>query len=271
MNNGTSPAKGYYSILQYVPDLERAEGVNIGVVLFCPEKGFLKAQTAAGNDRVRRFFSREANIELDLDRINVFKTAFEERIELEAGRIRTLDDFRHFVNTRANCLLLTEPKPMKVFDPNEELQSLFERLVGGRRRRLQKRAASTKEELIQRFSNLLVQRRIEEKVEREVRIESQLFDRTFVFPFAFRNGSLNVIDPVSFEAAKERNIDRACQLAVEGSELLQLPQPVSLNVLGSFDHSEGIEQVQAVLQKFRVKLYTADDLTSLIAEIERAH
>lgn len=52
MNNGSTATKGYYSILQYVPDPERAEGVNIGLMLFCPEKGFLRIQTS-GRDHQR--------------------------------------------------------------------------------------------------------------------------------------------------------------------------------------------------------------------------
>jgi hypothetical protein len=91
MNNNLIPAKGYYSILQYVP----------------PDKGFLKAQTATGNDRARRFFGPEENIDLDLDRLNAFKAAFEERVLIEAAKIMTLEEFRHFVSTRANQLLLS--------------------------------------------------------------------------------------------------------------------------------------------------------------------
>src|ERR1044071_9804995 len=105
----TNPAKGYYSILQFVPDLEKSEGANIGVVLFCPDKGYLKAQTSTGNDRVRRFFGPETD--LDLDRINAFKAAFEERLAFEASRINSQEDFLQFVNTRANQLLLTKPRP----------------------------------------------------------------------------------------------------------------------------------------------------------------
>ena len=270
MNKNGNPAKGYYSILQYVPDLERAEGANIGVVLFCPEKGFLKAQTATGNDRVRRFFGPEENI--DLDRINAFKVAFEERVAAEASSVQTPDEFRHFVNTRANQLLLTEPRPIKVFDPEVELSTLFETLVGGRRRRAFRQALSTREGLIQQFSDLLVQRRVVEKVQRDFRVESRLLDRTFVFPFAFQNGDLNVIEPVSFEATKERNIDRACQLAVEGDDLWQRPNPIKLNVLGSFnpEHAEVRAHVHALLEKYKVKLHTSDNLDELIEEIEHA-
>jgi hypothetical protein len=42
MDRNATPVRGYYSILQFVPDLERSEGANIGVVLFSPERHFLK-------------------------------------------------------------------------------------------------------------------------------------------------------------------------------------------------------------------------------------
>ncbi len=135
MTNNGGPSKGYYSILQFVPDLERSEGANVGVILFCPEKHFLKVQTATGNDRVRRFFGPEENIDLDLDRLNALKAAFDERVAVEALRVQTLEDFRQFIDSRANQMLLTAPRSIKVFDPQTELATLFEALVGGRRKR----------------------------------------------------------------------------------------------------------------------------------------
>jgi hypothetical protein len=125
MNQHSDFAKYYYSILQYVPDPERAEGVNVGVVLICPEEGFLKAKTSADNDRVLRFFGERPD--LDLGRLTALKQAFEERIEMEAGRIKTVEDFEQFVVTRANHLRLTAPRPIKISEA--ELDSLFASLV----------------------------------------------------------------------------------------------------------------------------------------------
>lgn len=127
MNQHSDFAQYYYSILQYVPDPERAEGVNVGVVLICPEEGFLKAKTSADNDRVLRFFGERSD--LDLQRLAALKRAFEERIEMEAGRIKTLEDFEQFVATRANHLRLTTPRPIKVSEAEAELDSLFASLV----------------------------------------------------------------------------------------------------------------------------------------------
>jgi hypothetical protein len=109
MKDPSPPVRGYYSILQFVPDLERSEGANIGVVLFCPERHFLKAQTATGNDRVWRFFGPGHDVDLDLDRVNAFKATFEERVAAEASRIHTPDEFQQFIDTRANQLLLSQP------------------------------------------------------------------------------------------------------------------------------------------------------------------
>jgi hypothetical protein len=85
---------------------------------------------------------------------------------------------------------------------------------------------------------------------------------------------LNVIEPVSFEYTSARNIERACQLAVEGNDLQEQPQPVLLNVLGSFkpDQAENVEQVRRVLDKYRVALHTSHELDRLIEVIaQTAH
>jgi Protein of unknown function (DUF3037) len=270
MANNGGPAKGYYSILQFVPDLERSEGANIGVVLFCPEKHFLKVQTATGNDRVRRFFGPEESVELDLDRVNALKAAFEERLAVESGKVQTLEEFRQFIDSRANQMLLTSPRSIKVFDPQTELATLFEALVGGRRRRGERLGPTPPQELTEQLDRLIDERGLSERVKRNVRIESLLLDRTLVFPVAYRNGTLNVVQAASFEAAKDRNIQLACELAVEGADLNDRRDPVKLKVLGSFrpDETESLEHVRAVLNKYNVALHTGNDIESLVREIE---
>jgi len=82
---------------------------------------------------------------------------------------------------------------------------------------------------------------------------------------------MNVIEPVSFEGTKKNNIDRACQLAVEGHDLVSRPDPVQLNVLGSFDphQPETLEHVREVLLKYDVLFHSAknmDELVDLVAQ-----
>ncbi|MEW6736554.1 MAG: hypothetical protein AB1489_35015 [Acidobacteriota bacterium] len=80
----------------------------MGVVLFSPERMYLKALLNKSNDRVHRFFDQKNRIAFDDTRFNTLKTAFEERIEAESLTIKTIDQFRQFVRSRANQLLLTD-------------------------------------------------------------------------------------------------------------------------------------------------------------------
>lgn len=127
-------SKGYYSILQYVPDVERAESVNIGVVLICPARNFRKVKTTKDNARIVRFFGTSAGF--DGQRLTILKQALEERI----AAIPTLEELQRFVETRANHLRLIAPRPIKVAEPEAELDRLFAALV-------EEPAAVTTEEL----------------------------------------------------------------------------------------------------------------------------
>lgn len=102
-------------------------------MVFCPEIGFLRAATIESNDRVRRFFGPDLDDDLDLDRMNTLKAAFEEGVASAEGSLHTLDDFQNFITARANQLILTPARPMKIADPELDLTELLDRLVGGLR------------------------------------------------------------------------------------------------------------------------------------------
>ena len=265
MTENMSTARGYYSILRYIPDLERGEGANIGVVLFCPELRFLEAQTARGNDRVRRFFRSS---ELDLRRINAFKEMFEERVSIEAGRIETIEDFRTFIDTRANQLRLSEPRPVKVLDPEKTLNELFEELVGGRLRGAH--AVEARRQLRWQFEELLKQRGVAEKVQRDVRVRLPIMDREVNFSYMFRNGRPNLVKAEAFEAEVKRNIDRASVLAVEAVELKDAPEHYKVNVIASFKpgDNDSREHIRALLRRFEVDVHAEEEIENLVRLIE---
>jgi hypothetical protein len=122
-----NPSKGYYSLIQYCPDLMLGEVANVGVLLFCPERAFLKAVTIGNNSRIMRIFGSEGH---DWERINTLKKGFEERIHRQATEIRTPDDLQQFIATRANLFQVTSPRPMKVINPEEDLNALFQQVFG---------------------------------------------------------------------------------------------------------------------------------------------
>lgn len=265
MSKQASFTKGYYSILQYVPDLERAEGVNVGVALICPERDFLKARTVKDNSRIKRFFK---NAEIDLKRLTALKEAFEERIEAEAKRILTVEEFQHFIDTRANNLRLTSPRQVKLESPEVELQRLFESLVEDDAQ--VDPATRSITEVKKQFRELIKRHNLSDKVKERVAYQLPLLGKCETYPFGYRNGQPNVVDTVSFEATDERAIeDRACRVVVEGQDLSRLNEPVKLNIIGSFrpDQQERAAHIRRLLEENRISLHTASDIEALVEEI----
>ncbi len=261
-------SKGYYCLIQYCPDLSRGEGANIGVLLFCPEKEFLGARMARGNDRIRRFFRSEG---LDLDRINAMKGAIEDRLELEGRYITTREDLEQFIRTRANEIQITSPRPLKISDPKKNLRSLYERLVGGRarsreRRRLESRIAS-------RFQ----EEGVDHLVQKNVKVDVPLFRRSLTVPFGFQNGRYNLIQPVRFVGLVRRATEaNACRLATEGRSVKRhsdnlLGGRLQLMVVAQFStaQQEESEVVRAILDESKVPFYLFGDIGRLVDEIRK--
>lgn len=120
-NDHMKPSRGYYSVIQYIHDLARAEAVNIGVLLFVPDRGFLDARIVHDNARVRHVFGVAGD---DLKRLTAFKSSFGERVKVERYNIETVEQLAKFIDTRGNQIQLTEPRFAKVIHCKELLDDL---------------------------------------------------------------------------------------------------------------------------------------------------
>jgi len=263
-----NPTKGYYSLIQYCPDRGRLEAANIGVLLFCPEHRFLKALTSHHNRRIIRFFGSTGH---DWARINSFKHGIEERVAIEGPCIKSLPELEHFIALRANLLQITPPRPMKVTEPEKDLQDLYQEFMGESHQR-----SSTKtfrQYLAERFEATGLERKIRHNIKVKVPVYNQ---KEVDFPFGFQNGRLNLINPVRFESADNEQVTKtACKYAVEGRSLYEHPDPqlgqLQLIVVGRFRHRDHESQstINRIFQESHVKLYKATELPSLIDEIRR--
>ncbi len=260
-------AQGYYSLIQYCPDLSRLEAVNVGVLLFCPDPHFINARTTRSVQRIRRFFGSE---DRDWDQIREMITAIEDRLTTEGERYRTRDDLERFVATRGNAVQLTPPRPMKVHHPVQDLEALFQRLVGGdgtRRREVQP--------IARRLEESLTQEGVAPLVRRDVTVTVPAFRRPLTVPFAYRNGRVNLILPAAFRQERPSGtINQACRHAVEGRSLYEHPDERlgELQLLLVADFPPGQNEVKAVVQDIlhenRVRLLTLPDLPRLVEEIQ---
>jgi hypothetical protein len=264
------PAKGYYCLIQYCPDLSRLEAANIGVLLFSPDREFLKARTVRHNRRIRRFFGREGH---DWSRINSFKGGIEHRLEVEHASIRSLADLERFIALCANEIQISPPRPIRVDDPEADLKALFEDLVGGAHQDA-KSAALT--ELRRTLSEKFTRAAIDRKLRRNVPVVVPVFNERLEIPYAYQNGRCNLIQPVAFEATDPVHTMRsACRYAVEGRFLFENPDPdlglLRLVVVGRFRSRDpqARQGVGRIFERDNVQLYQSGDVDRLVDDIKR--
>jgi hypothetical protein len=260
-------SKGYYSLVQYCPDLSRLEVANIGVLLFCPEQAFLQARLTQNNERISHFFGREGH---DWKQISSFKKGFEARVENEKTQVSSLDDLRVFIDRRANLIHLTPPRPMKVSDSATDLDRLFDELIGEKKQ--QKRTGN----FIRYVGEKFIAAGLDNKIRRDLTVRVDVFDRDVDIPFGFQNGRFNLLTPITFEAKDPRSSeDRACRYAVEGKSLYENPDPelgeLQLTVIGRFPAKdvETEKRVSRVFKDVGVRLFRDEHLPNLIDEIHR--
>jgi hypothetical protein len=118
-----------YTVLRVVPDVERGERFNVGVVLYSPERKFLGARVHVDRDRLAAVAP-----ELDVD-------ALERHLEslvavadgvADAGPIAQLPQSERFGALSAPSSTIVQPSQVHTGvceDGSNELDELFRRLV----------------------------------------------------------------------------------------------------------------------------------------------
>jgi len=257
-------------VVQYCPDISRAESANVGVVLLVPELGFIRARMSPGNDRIRRFFGAEAD---RTGHLNAIKRSLADRIEIEREAFKTAADLERFASLQANRLMMTKPRFVKVTDPEKDLENLFVELVGVRTRK------ETTDEIasVQRLlSRAFEKENLVNYLKREVTVKVPAFHSELTVPFAFKNGAWNLIQPARFQQETKVGIrNAACQLAVEGGSLQKHPDAelgsLELVVVAAFrkNATEEEKMVRDILGENGVTIFSWQQVNQLIEKIRR--
>jgi hypothetical protein len=257
--------KGFFSIVQFCPDLDRGECVNVGVVLVIPILGFRKVLLSEDNEGPKQRFGRDA---YDDVRLTVAKRALASRIEQEIGEWGSSEELTKFGKKEGNNLLLSAPRLILVEDAEIELTELFQRLVHvdpNRRRR------QPKPDLKSIFEPKL----LGVPLLRDLEIDIPEYGRLEV-PYAYRNGVLNLVRPEGFPIDVYSSTTKANDLAVKGHLLFNHPDQQGktrkLVVIGGFDNSapEDLKhRIEFVLKEHDARLVREDRLDEFVAEVRR--
>ncbi|RTQ46863.1 DUF3037 domain-containing protein [Hymenobacter gummosus] len=119
-----------YAVLRVVPRVEREEFLNVGVVLYCRDQGFLQCRYLLPEARLRAF----AGDKLDLGELQARLHAFDKicRGRKEGGPIGQLglaERFRWLTATRSTIVQTSAVHPGLCHDAAETLNRLHAQLV----------------------------------------------------------------------------------------------------------------------------------------------
>lgn len=117
---------GEFSLIQFCPDRGRNEAINLGVFLYCPKKDFIATRMRPDNGRVRQLFDEEVILEGHLETI---KHNIEYRLERNKAEFKTSGHVAHFIGNMANDIQMTELRSVRVEDPQEAFDRLYNDLV----------------------------------------------------------------------------------------------------------------------------------------------
>jgi len=258
-----TPTRGFFSVIQFCPDLDRGEYANVGVVLAVPRNGALEIRMSEDNEGPKQRFGAES---FDDTRLTVAKKGLEGRIREEGPSWSSAEDLLRFGRKEGNNLTLSSPKVILVESASAEADELYTRLVHVEPVRRKRLAAPN---LAAVFDSRLIG--VPLIKDYEVQIPEL---GTWKVPYAYRNGALNLIRP---EAFSESSADvKGNDLAVKGhiiqrhSDAMGTPQ--KLIVVGGFDPSapESLKRrIEFILQECDARLVREEKLDEFVEEIRR--
>ena len=254
--------KGYYAAIQVTPDPSRLETVNVGALLFCPDQQFLDVRFAPDFRRARKLFEKLDETLLDMQR-----QALVDR--LRPDDFQTKEDLQDFIDRRAGVLRFSIVRPLQVASPQQELDDLFEKLVGFDvpRRKRGPRAKTL-------FEKALAKEHLIERIRRPLKIDLPSIGKVLEADYGYKNGRFNVIDPVDF-TTEEGWFKAASARAIEGQALRHADHPdfgpMNLVVVGRFAketerHSAAVGEI---LSRHDVRLYDLERMGPLISDIRK--
>jgi len=121
-----------YAVLRVVPRVERGEGVNVGVVVFCRTRSYLDARIELGSRQQQALEALAPDLDFDAVRSHLDELARVVAGDPDGGPMAALDAperFRWVTSPSSTMIQPSEVHGGITESPEASLQDLFERLV----------------------------------------------------------------------------------------------------------------------------------------------
>lgn len=118
-----------YAVIRLVPQVEREEFINVGIILFSKKEKFIQTKIELPEKRLELF-----RCELDIEQVKSNLRAFEliSAGAREGGPIACAElpeRFRWLTAVRSSVIQTSRPHPGKTMDLKQEVERLFEEYV----------------------------------------------------------------------------------------------------------------------------------------------
>jgi hypothetical protein len=118
-----------YAVIRVMPRVERGECLNVGVILFCKQEGYLDMRYLLDAERLKALYT-----DIDIEDVRCHLASFEKicRGDATGGAIAQLDRpsrFRWLSAKRSTIIQASEIHPGLTSDPAATLEKLFAEMV----------------------------------------------------------------------------------------------------------------------------------------------
>lgn len=121
-----------YAVLRVVPRVERGEGVNVGVVVFCRTRSYLGARIELAGRQTAVLAALEPNLDVEAVRAHLDSTGRIVEGDPDGGPLAKLaapERFRWITAPSSTMIQPSEVHGGVTEDPARSLEDLFDRLV----------------------------------------------------------------------------------------------------------------------------------------------
>jgi hypothetical protein len=114
-----------YAVIRVVPRVEREEFLNVGVIIFCKKKDFLKVLYTIDENKINTLFGK-----IDIEEFKAHLIAFNEialggKNSGPIGELETAERFRWLTATRSTILQTSKVHPGLCKDLEKMLERLY--------------------------------------------------------------------------------------------------------------------------------------------------
>lgn len=117
-----------YSVVQFIPSVERGEVINVGLLMMCKRRRWLHARIQL-NEALLRIIAPEWDLELLRSQLSSFEEVAAGKGDSPISELEAHERFRWLTAVRSACITTSRPHPGRCTDLNTTFNHLFTKLV----------------------------------------------------------------------------------------------------------------------------------------------